>query len=123
QWMSEGFAELSASLYLQMMEKNPQKFISFWNDQRELLLERNKEGWRAIDAGPVTMGYRMSNARTGELITQRLIYPKGAYILHMVRMMMGDGTNGDESFKSAMHDFVRTFSNKTATTEDFKAML
>ena len=68
QWMSEGFAEFSASLYLQMMEKNPKKFLDFWNDQRELLLERDKEGWRAIDAGPVTMGYRMSNTRTGESV-------------------------------------------------------
>jgi aminopeptidase N len=25
QWMSEGFAEMSASLYLQLIEKNPQR--------------------------------------------------------------------------------------------------
>jgi hypothetical protein len=80
QWMSEGFAELSASLYLQLIEKNPKKFIEFWNDQRELLLERDKEGWRAIDAGPVTMGYRMSNTRTGESITRRLIWFFNEYV-------------------------------------------
>ena len=123
QWMSEGFAELSASLYLQLIEKNPKKFIDFWNDQRELLLERDKEGWRAIDAGPVTMGYRMSNTRTGQSITRRLIYPKGAYILHMIRMMMWDRRTGDQNFKAAMQDFVTTYTNQTASTEDFKAML
>jgi hypothetical protein len=110
--MSEGFAELSASLYLQMIEKNPKKFIDFWNDQRELLLERDKEGWRAVDAGPVTMGYRMSNTRTGESITRRLIYPKGAYILHMIRMMMWEGRTGDQNFKAAMQDFVTTYTNQ-----------
>jgi len=123
QWMSEGFAEMSASLYLQMVEKNPQKFISFWNDERDLLLERDKEGWRAIDAGPVTMGYRMSNSRTGEGVTRRLIYPKGGYILHMVRMMMWDRRTGDENFKATMHDFVKTYTNQAATTEQFKAMV
>ena len=123
QWMSEGFAEMSASLYLQLIEKNPQKFIGFWNDQRELLLERDKEGWRAIDAGPVTMGYRMSNSRTGEDVTRRLIYPKGAYILHMIRMMMWDRRTGDENFKTTMHDFVQTYTNRAASTEDFKAMV
>src|SRR5256886_7576105 len=123
QWMSEGFAEMSASLYLQLIEKNPQRFISFWNDQRELLLERDKEGWRAIDAGPVTMGYRMSNSRTGEGVTRRLIYPKGAYILHMIRMMMWDRRTGDENFKTTMHDFVQTYTNRAASTEDFKAMV
>jgi hypothetical protein len=123
QWMSEGFAELSASLYISMIEKNPKKFTEFWNDERELLLERNAQGFRAIDAGPLTMGYRASNSRTGFDITRRLIYPKGAYILHMVRMMMWDRKTGDENFKATMQDFVKTYSGKAATTEDFKAMM
>jgi peptidase M1-like protein len=123
QWMSEGFADMSASLYLTFIDKNPQKFITFWNDERELLLERNAEGFRAIDAGPVTMGYRMSNSRTGFDVTRRLIYPKGAYILHMIRMMMRDNRTGDQQFKETMRDFVKTYSGKAATTEDFKAMI
>jgi Peptidase family M1 domain len=123
QWMSEGFSDMSASLYVSMIEKNPKKFIEFWNDERELLLERNAQGFRAIDAGPVTMGYRASNSRTGFDITRRLIYPKGAYILHMIRMMMWDRKTGDQKFKEAMQDFVKTYSGKAATTEDFKAVM
>ena len=123
QWMSEGFADMSASLYLTLIEKNTNKFIAFWNDERELLVERNKEGFRAIDAGPVTMGYRMNNSRTGFDVTRRLIYPKGAYILHMLRMMMRDNRTGDQHFKETMQDFVKTYTNKAATTEDFKAMV
>src|SRR5580698_10116103 len=121
--MSEGFAEMSASIYLFAIDKSPQKFISFCNDERELLLERNADGFRAIDAGPVTMGYRMSNSRTGFDLTRRLIYPKGAYILHMVRMMMWDRQTGDKRFKETMHDFVTTYSGKAASTEDFKPMV
>jgi len=123
QWMSEGFAELSASLYISMIEKNPKKFIAFWNDERELLLERDAQGFRAIDVGPVTMGYRADNSRTGFGVTRRLIYPKGAYILHMIRMMMWDHKTGDDNFKATMQDFVKTYSGKAATTEDFKAMV
>jgi hypothetical protein len=123
QWMSEGFADMSASLYLTLIEKNPKKFLAFWNDERDLLLERNKEGFRAIDVGPVTMGYRMSNSRTGFDTTRRLIYPKGAYILHMIRMMMHDRQTGDKTFKETMQDFVKTYANKAATTEEFKAMV
>ena len=123
QWMSEGFAELSASLYISMIEKNPKKFIEFWNDERELLLERNPQGFRAIDVGPLTMGYRANSFRTGSDITRRLIYPKGAYILHMIRMMMWDRKTGDENFKTTMQDFVKTYAGKAATTEDFKAMM
>jgi hypothetical protein len=123
QWMSEGFSDMSASLFLQMIEKNPQKFINFWNDEREVLLERNKEGFRAIDAGPLTMGYRMSNSRSGFDITRRLIYPKGAYVLHMLRMMMFDVKTNDQHFKETMQDFVKTYANRAATTEDFKAVV
>jgi hypothetical protein len=124
QWMSEGFADMSASLYLQYVySKEPKKFLQFWNDEREVLLERNKEGFRAIDAGPLTMGYRLSNSRSGFDITRRLIYPKGAYVLHMIRMMMMDRKTGDQRFKETMQDFVKTYSNRAATTEDFKAML
>lgn len=123
QWMSEGFADMSASLYLSMIEKDPKKFLTFWNDERELLLERNAQGFRAIDAGPLTMGYRAGNSRTGAGITRRLIYPKGAYVLHMIRMMMYDSRNGDGRFKETMQDFVNTYRGKAATTEDFKTIV
>jgi len=123
QWMSEGFADMSASLYLSMIEKDPKKFLTFWNDERQLLLERDAQGFRAIDVGPLTMGYRANNSRTGGGITRRLIYPKGAYVLHMIRMMMYDNRNADDRFKETMHDFVETYRGKAATTEDFKAMV
>jgi hypothetical protein len=123
QWMSEGFADMSASLYLSMIEKDPKKFITFWNDERQLLLERDAQGYRAIDVGYLTMGYRANNFRTGGGITRRLIYPKGAYILHMIRMMMYSNRDGDARFKESMHDFVNTYRGKAASTEDFKAMI
>ena len=121
--MSEGFADMSASLFIQLIEKNPKKFTQFWNDERELLTLRNKEGFRAIDVGPLTMGYRLNNSRGGFNVTRDLIYPKGAYILHMVRMMMWDRQTGDQNFKATMQEFVKTYSGKAATTEDFKAMV
>ena len=124
QWMSEGFADFSASLYLQVVySKQPNRYLDFWKDERELLMERNKEGFRAVDAGPLTLGYRLSNSRSGFDITRRLIYPKGAYVLHMVQMMMWDRKTGDQPFREMMQDFVKTYANKPATTEDFKAMV
>ena len=123
QWMSEGFADMSASLYIQLIEKNPKKYIEFWNDERFILLDKNSMGFRAIDAGPLVDGYRLGNSREGFDVTRRLIYPKGAYVLHMIRMMMYDRQTGDKNFKELMHDFVTTYSRRAATTEDFKAMV
>ena len=122
QWMSEGFADFSASLFIQMVWRDrPQEFQKFWNDEREMLTEKNKEGFRAIDVGPLTMGYRLNNSTTGIDITRRLIYPKGAYVLHMLRMMMWDRTTQDQHFKEMMRDFVKTYATHSATTEEFKA--
>jgi hypothetical protein len=124
QWMSEGFSDFSAALYLQMVySKEPNRYLAFWKDERDLLTERNRQGYRAIDAGPLTLGYRLSNTRTGFDTTRRLIYPKGAYVLHMVRMMMWDRKNGDQLFRDTIQDFVKTYANKAATTEDFKSII
>ncbi|ABF41230.1 Aminopeptidase N-like protein [Candidatus Koribacter versatilis Ellin345] len=120
QWMSEGFAECSASIYTQMVNKKPDEFRKFWSDEHELLVQKNKEGVRPIDVGPVTLGYRLLNGRTGYDVPRRLIYPKGAYILHMVRMMMWNSKSGDELFQKMMTDFVQTHYNNVASTEDFK---
>jgi len=124
QWMSEGFSDFSASLYIQLIWKeHPQDFQKFWNDERDMLITKNKEGFRPISVGPLTMGYRLNNSKAGFNVTRALIYAKGAYILHMLRMMMWDQKNLDGNFKLMMRDFVKTYAGRSATTEDFKAMV
>jgi hypothetical protein len=110
-------------VFIQVIQKNNSEFIKFWNDQRDLLTEKNKEGFRAIDVGPLTMGYRLASGKTGFNVPRYLIYPKGAYILHMIRMMMWNSKTGDTAFKSMMQDFVKTYTNRPASTEDFKAVV
>jgi len=126
-WMVEGFADFSASLYIQAVYPNKiQEFTKFWNDEKYLITEKNKFGFRAIDVGPLTLGYRNNNGKVGGNVTRNLIYPKGAYVLHMVRMMMlnmRDPKGADNRFKETMHDYVETYRNKPASTEDFKAMV
>lgn len=123
QWMSEGFAHTSASIFLQTTRSKPDDFLHFWKEQRQILTEKNEFGFRPIDVGPVTMGIRLSSPKTGWSIYQDLVYPKGAFILHMIRMMMWTPKEGDARFKATMHDFVSTYQLKAATTEDFKAMV
>jgi aminopeptidase N len=123
QWMSEGFAQTSASIFLQLTRPKPADFLNFWREQRRMLIEKNAFGFRPIDVGPVTMGARLSSPKTGFDIYQDLVYPKGAFILHMIRMMMWSPKDGDARFKATMHDFVSTYTLQAATTEDFKAIL
>jgi hypothetical protein len=123
QWMSEGFANTSASIFLQATRAKPDDFREFWKQQQKLITEKNAQGFRPIDVGPVTMGFRLSTQKTGWDIYQNLVYPKGAYILHMVRMMMWTPKEGDRRFIETMHDFLQSYRLQAATTEDFKSVV
>jgi len=123
QWMSEGFADESASIFLLRTRPKPTDYLDFWREEHKMLTEKNTMGFRPIDVGPVTMGYRLNTQKTGWSVTRELIYPKGAYILHMVQMMMWDPREGDRRFMETMHDFVNTYKLQSATTEDFKAIV
>ena len=122
QWMSEGFAHESATIYL-LATNQMVLFNEFWKQQRKLLTQKNEFGFRPIDIGPVTMGIRLSSPKGGWSVYQNLVYPKGAYILHMIRLMMWTSKDGDTRFKQTMHDFLTTYRLQAATTEDFKAMV
>ena len=124
QWMSEGFAEFSASLYVQII-RGPDKFIDFWEDLRRTIIQPSPatKDRKPYTVGPVTQGYRLNNGKTGA-VAQRLIYPKGAYILHMLRMMMySQREGGDAKFQEMMKDFVKTYFNQPVSTEDFKSIV
>ncbi|CAN5550178.1 MAG: M1 family metallopeptidase [Pyrinomonadaceae bacterium] len=123
QWMSEGFSEFSTSLYVQFIKKDTPKFIEYWDAQRRQIVEATPatKGRKPFTVGPVTQGYRLNSAKTGN-IAQNMIYPKGAFILHMLRMMMFDHQQGvgDARFQKMMKEFVVSHYNKDISTNDFK---
>ncbi len=124
QWMSEGFADFSASLFLLETNKDKMKsYRDFWALERRRLLEKNAGGMRPVDVGPVVMGARLSTSRAGGGVYQSLVYPKGAFILHMLEMLYYTTQYGEGPFKAAMHNFVDAYRNRSATTEDFKAAI
>lgn len=88
---------------------------------REIILEKNEYGYSANDAGPLWMGRRLSTPKSGSAY-RKLIYPKGGFVLRMLRQMMFDPVNsGDQRFIAMMRDFVKTHHNKDASTESFRA--
>jgi hypothetical protein len=122
QWLSEGFADFSASLYLQIAESKTDKYAKFWDKSRRDILEKNRFGRRPNDAGPIWMGLRLGTAKNPGAYSQ-LVYPKGAYVLHMLRWMMWDRETGDDRFIAMMHDFVKTYLHQNASTEGFKRIV
>jgi hypothetical protein len=118
QWLSEGFATFSAGLYLQLTEKTPDKDLKYGQNARLYLLEKNNFGNRRNDAGPVWLGERLDSAKN-RAAYDAVVYRKGGYVLHMLRMLMFDDKDGDKPFIDMMHDFVSQYMNKNASTENF----
>ena len=119
QWMSEGFAEFSASLWVERL-KGPQKLAEFWEDHRKQIVQptRATDGKAPYTVGPVTQGFRLDSGKIGGAY-RYLVYPKGAYILHMLRMLMFDPKTGDAAFQAMMKDFIQTHYNTDVSTDDF----
>ncbi len=122
QWLSEGFADFSAGLFLQSTEKKPDKFNEFWERGRKAITEKNQFGNSANDAGPLWMGLRLNTFKTGQAY-RKLVYPKGGYILHMLRQIMWDPKKQDQDFIDLMHDFVKSYEQKNASTEEFRTVV
>jgi hypothetical protein len=127
QWISEGFAEMSASIFIQFIQsqKNLDPYHKFWADERFLLNREDNQRKKAYETGPVTLGYRLVNGKSGGSVPRLLIYPKGGYILQMVRYMLRNERSNDPDvdFKRMMHEFVKKYADHVASTEDFKAIL
>lgn len=121
QWLSEGFAEFSAGLFVEATSKAGE-VDKFWERLRDEIVAKNPFGNSPNDAGPVWLGERLDTFKTRGAYNG-LVYPKGAYFMQMLRMLMWDPKTGDQDFIAMMHDYVQTYLNKPATTEGFKAIV
>jgi aminopeptidase N len=70
------------------------------------------------------MGVRLSTWRAPGAY-QTIVYEKGAYVLHMLRMLMSDPKkqNRDEDFAAMMTDFAKTYAGKNPSTADFESIV
>jgi hypothetical protein len=124
QWLSEGFAEFSAGLFLQQAVGGDwqKDYIEFWERLRKRILEKNNYAISPNDSGPLWMGSRLISPRT-ESAYQNVTYAKGAYVLEMLRSIMYSPQDQDKAFIAMMHDFVESHRDMPASTESFKAIV
>jgi hypothetical protein len=128
QWLSEGFAEFAAGLFLQQATgpKWQKDYIDFWERQRVRILEKNNFGVSPNDAGPLWLGLRLIAPRSPQAY-QGVTYSKGAYVLLMLRSLMYDdhatGEQHEQTFIDMMHDYMESYRDTPASTESFKAIV
>jgi hypothetical protein len=123
-WICEALAEYSALLYAPFVLKDHKAFFDKLKDWKEKIVGARKY---ALASGPplgsIWLGYRTSTYQTPEDYSL-LAYLKGAWFIHMLRMMMVDfSTMNEDNFKAMLSEFYQTYYGREASTLDFKKIV
>lgn len=137
QWLSEGFAEYSAMLYMAASLDNGEKlFQEALRVSRDELTGSLKTAFSRFSrpgqtllnsraagrVGPIGHGFR-ANVGESPGAYFSLAYNKGAYVLHMLRTILRGLSGSDETFFAVLQDFVATYRGQAASTEDFQEIV
>jgi hypothetical protein len=132
QWLMEALSNLSALMIME--EKHPEQARELLEQYRRELLRTNPAGKRFADAGPVTLGYRLSSSVFPNAYIP-VTYGRGLWLLVMLRDYFEDyekletsapepaKKSDGERFLAALREFGRRYDRSTATTDDFRKVL
>ena len=124
QWLLEALANYCSLLLLE--RSRPADVQLTLENYRQILASKSKEGRRIEEAGPVTLGIRLSSSHFPdgyEIIT----YGRGTWLIHMLRWMLRDASrtaanpNGDDTvFLALLRHLVDRYQAKEITNIDFE---
>jgi aminopeptidase N len=107
-WLSEGFATYFAALFIERYEGEP-AFRAHMGRAAETYFKYEREHRTPIYDRETVDLFKLLNANS---------YEKGAWVLHMLRSMLGD-----EAFFKGIKRYYAAHRDSTATTEDLRAAL
>lgn len=107
-WLSEGFAEYFAGLFIQRYEGEP-AFQRYMKQEAETYLNYEKKTRTPIHDTETEDLFKLLNANN---------YQKGAWVLHMLRSELGD-----DNFFRGIRIYYDAHKNSVADTEDLRAAL
>ena len=105
-WLSEGFAEYFAGLFIQRYEGEA-AFQQYMGQEAEVYFNYEKETRTPIHDTETEDLFKLLNANN---------YQKGAWVLHMLRSELGD-----EQFFRGIRTYYETHKSSTADTDDLRA--
>jgi hypothetical protein len=128
QWLVEALANYSALMTIEA--RNPTAFRKILDKYRADLLHENADGVPLRDAGPVTLGQRLSSSHFPAGY-EGISYGRGTWLLHMLREMLLDADAAnlsrrgrargsvDEPFVRALRRIRDRYAGKEITTAEF----
>lgn len=109
-WLSEGLAQYAAVLWTRHREGE--------DTFRDVLERMGRWALRMTDKGPIHLGHRLGHLKEDPQIFRAVVYDKGAYVLHMLRRIVGD-----EAFRQALKAFQAAYRFRKAGTDDLRQAL
>jgi aminopeptidase N len=102
------------------IRRGQKEFVEGLRLGREQLFSKDRNGAVYNNIGPIATGFRLNTCEHAGYGT--VVYTKGGWVLHMLRMMMIDfqAQDADERFKAMMNDFTKAHYNQGASTRDFQ---
>ncbi|MCX6546062.1 MAG: M1 family aminopeptidase [Acidobacteria bacterium] len=107
QWISEGFAQYFAALYTERI-RGVDAYRAIIRQFRKSTMDRSADG-------PIHLGSRLGHLQGDSRVFRALVYNKGALVLHMLRLMLGD-----DAFFRSIRRFYAEFQFRHAGTEDVR---
>ena len=113
-WIMEALATYSSVLWLEQRKGVAERHKVLAAFRQNLL--RRVDGKTVESAGPIILGRRLRTSKLPEAY-RVIVYEKGAWILHMLR-----GIIGDENFFAMLRQLCEEHAGEPVTTEQFRAL-
>jgi aminopeptidase N len=107
-WLSEGFATYFGHLFFERADGRD-RFVKMMIADKESYLNQYARDPRPVYDPTITDLFKLLNANN---------YQKGAWLLHMLRHVMGD-----EKFFDGIRDYYRTYRDRNALTKDLERIM
>ncbi|HYV74205.1 MAG TPA: M1 family aminopeptidase [Candidatus Binatia bacterium] len=127
QWLMEAIANYSSLMLLE--KRRPRDFEVMMDAYRRLLATKSKDGISNVQAGPVTLGVRLSSSKFPagyEIIT----YGRGTWLFHMLREMFRDGSRtpenpegSDDVFVGVLRSIYQRYQGREITNAELESEL
>jgi Peptidase family M1 domain len=109
-WLAEGFAQYAAALWTRH-DRGEEAF-------QTVLKRLSRWALRQNDEGPIHLGHRLGHVVGNAQIYRSIVYDKGAYVLHMLR-----GIVGEEAFRKGVRALQAEHRFGKVGTADLQAAL
>ena len=121
-WIHEAIANYLALMYGDSKKPSAHLLASWLNTYRSQLLAAVPGSDETVaDAGPLTLGYRLSSSKTPNAY-DRILYGKGTWVIHMLRTMLRDplSKTPDARFDEVLRSVLEEHRYQAVSTDDLK---